>query len=330
MAWKVLVTARAFWSSGPEAYEQLLNAGCEVVKSDPLGPLTVEQLIPRLEGCDAVIASSDAYTPAVFAACPQLKIVSRWGVGIDSVDMAAATEAGVVGTNTPGAMTEAVADYTFGLMLSIARRIPEGEALVRSGGWGEFPGVLVYGKTIGLVGAGMIGQAVARRAAGFGMRILAFDPPRQASPTPDMPAMEFVTLEALYAESDFVCIHVPNLPETKGMFDAKVFAQMKPTAFLINTARGALVNEVDLLAALESGQIAGAAIDVFANEPLPVDHPLRKAPRSVLTPHNAFNAFESTQTMSQMAVDNVLTLMRGERPVGICNPDVWDSPARRA
>lgn len=345
MAWKVLVTARAFWVSGQAANDLLLESGCEVVRSPQAGPLPEDELITQLRGCDAVIASSDPYTARVFAACPWLKIVSRCGVGIDSVDLKAATEAGVVATNTPGAMTEAVADYTFGLLLALCRRIVEGDTLMRSGGWGEYPGTLVYGKTLGLVGAGQIGQGVARRAEGFGMRILAYDPPLQAaveaaksrfSPAGKssaglmgLPSMEFVTLEELLAQSDFVSVHAPNLPETKGLFDAARFSQMKSSAYFINTARGALVNEADLIHALESGQIAGAALDVYSQEPFPAEHPLRKAPRCVLTPHNAFNAVESTETMSRMSAENVLALINGERPESVCNPDVWNSPVLR-
>ncbi len=329
MAWKVLVTARAFWTSGPEPVELLHSAGCEVVRCEP-GPLPEDELIAQLAGCDAVIASSDPYTERVFAACPQLKVVSRCGVGVDSVDLKAATAAGVAATNTPGAMAEAVADYTFGLLLSLARHIVEGDALIRAGGWGEFPGTLVFGKTIGLVGAGMIGQGVARRAAGFGMRVLAFDPLLQASPSADLPRMEFASLEQLLAESDFVSVHAPNLPETQGMFNAARFAQMKRSAYLINTARGALVNEPDLLDALETGRIAGAALDVYVQEPLPSDHALRRAPRRVLTPHNAFNTFESAETMSRVSVENVLAPMHGLRPPFLCNPEVWGAPNRRA
>jgi len=149
MAWNVLVTARAFSVSGQKAREALEGAGCRVTLAPRYGPLPEEELIPLLADCEAVIASSDPYTARVFAACPRLTVVSRCGVGIDSVDLDAAVEAGVVVTNTPGAMTDAVADYTFGLIFAIARRIPEGDALMRSGGWGEYPGALVCGKTLG-------------------------------------------------------------------------------------------------------------------------------------------------------------------------------------
>jgi phosphoglycerate dehydrogenase-like enzyme len=329
---KVLITARAFWVSGQAAREALTSTGHEVVDSPQAGPLPENVLIEQLQGCQAVVASSDPYNARVFAACPELQIVSRCGVGTDSVDLGAAAEAGVVVTNTPGAMTDAVADYTFALLLSLVRRIPEGDALIRSGGWGEYPGVLVCGKTLGLVGFGQIGQGVARRAAGFGMRILAYDPPlaKSSSALPaGLPPVTFVELGDLLARSDFVSIHAPSTPETQGLFNAARFAQMKRTAYLVNTARGALIDENALLHALEAGHIAGAALDVYRQEPLPSDHPLRHAPRCVLTPHNAFNAAEAAAQMSLISAENILALWRGNRAVSVCNPAVWDSPALR-
>lgn len=335
MGWRVVTTARAFWVSGKPALEALAAAGCEAEQSPEAGPLPEERLIPILRDADAVVASSEPYNARVFGACPKLKVVSRCGVGIDAIDLNAATEAGVVVVNTPGAMTEAVGDYAFGLMLSLARRIVEGDALMRSGGWGEYPGTLVCGKTLGLVGFGQIGRAVARRAAGFDMKLLACDPPAaeedRASGTFSnaFPGLEFTDLDDLLARSDFVSVHAPRLPETESMFNADRFARMKPTAFFINTARGALVDDAALIDALEKGTIAGAAIDVYRQEPLPADHPLRRAPRCLLTPHNAFNAVEAASAMSSQAVHNLLAVMRGERPASTCNPAVWDSPALR-
>ncbi len=322
MSWRVLVTARAFWVSGQAAEAALAAAGCEVVRSSRAGPLAEDDLISALLGCHAVIGSSDPYTRRVFAASPDLKIVARCGVGTDSVDMAAAAEAGIVATNTPGAMSEAVADFAFGLMLCIARRLHEGDALMRSGGWDEFRGSSVYGKTLGLVGVGRIGRAVAERAKGFRMRVLACDPELNGS---DAAGLELADLETLLRESDYVSVHAPATPSTLGMFNAARFRQMKPTAYFINTARGALVNESDLIAALESETIAGAALDVYAKEPLPTDHPLRRAPRCLLQPHNAFNALESTQEMSRQSAETVIDLLQGRRPDNVCNPAVWDS-----
>ena len=331
MGWRTLVTARAFWVSGQDANAALERAGCEVVRSPEAGPVPEDQLIGLLRDCDAIIGSSDPYTARLFESCPGLKIVSRCGVGIDSVDLPAATEAGVIVTNTPGAMTDAVGDYTFALILGIARRIAEGDALMRSGGWGEFPGVLVRGKTLGLVGLGQIGQAVAKRSAGFGMRVLAFDPPQAAKGAPPgLPPVEFVSLEQLLAESDFVSVHAPALPETRGLFNGERFAQMKPTAYFINTARGSLVDDAALVDALTRGRIAGAAIDVYNQEPCPPDHPLRRAPRCLLTPHNAFNAAEAAAAMSLLSAEAVIDLSQDRRPASVCNPAVWDSPALRA
>lgn len=330
MGWKTLVTARAFWVSGQAAQERLEADGSETARSPEAGPLAEDILIDLLQGCDAVVASSDPYTARVFSACPRLKIVSRCGVGIDSIDLEAATEAGVLITNTPGAMTDAVGDYTFGLILAVARRIAEGDALMRSGGWGEYPGVLVCGKTLGLVGFGQIGQATARRAVGFGMRLLAYDPFQEQQGAPKgLEHVEYVTLDELLTQSDFVSVHAPNIPETREMFNSARFAQMKPTAYFINTARGALVDEAALVATLEAGQIAGAAIDVYQKEPLPADHPLRRAPRCLLTPHNAFNAVEAAEAMSLISADNILRVRRGDRSASVCNQAVWDAPALR-
>ncbi len=330
MNWRVLVTARAFWVSGQPARDYLEAAGCEVVYTPIAGPLEESYLIEQLQGFDAIIGSSDPYNARVFASCPQLKVVSRCGVGIDSVDVGAATEVGIVVTNTPGAMTESVGDYTFALLLGITRRIHEGDVLMRQGGWGEYPGVGVSGKTIGLVGCGQIGQAVAKRAAGFSMRILAYDPQVAERGLPSgMPDIEFTDLDTVLSESDFVSLHAPNVPETKNMFNRERFAKMKPSAYFINTARGALVDETALIEALENGTIAGAATDVYQQEPLPADHPLRKAPRTLLTPHNAFNSAEAAQAMSVQSAENTLIALRGERPAGLVNTAVLGSPQLR-
>ncbi|HLV81961.1 MAG TPA: phosphoglycerate dehydrogenase [Chthonomonadaceae bacterium] len=331
MSWRVAVTARAVWTSGLAAVATLEAAGCEAVHPPKYGPIPENELIDILQGCDAVVAASDPYTAAVFAACPQLQIVSRCGIGIDSVDLEAATRAGVVVTNTPGAMADGVADYTFGLMLALARKIPAADALMRSGAWGELPGVLVVGKTLGLIGFGRIAQGVARRAGGFAMRLLVCDPPLAEAgfAGEGLPPFTFVGMEELLPQSDFVSVHAPATPETRHLLNAARFAQMKPSAYLINTARGALVDPVALLSALEQGQIAGAAIDVYEQEPLPADSPLRSAPRCLLSPHNAFNAAESVEAMSLQSAENALTLLKGERPDNVVNPEVWRSPALR-
>lgn len=332
MNWHVLVTARAFWFSGDQARAALEGARCTIIHSPNAGPVPEDELIELLHNCDAVIASSDPYTARLFRECPKLKVVSRCGVGYDSVDVNAATEAGIIVTTTPGAMTDAVADYTWGLILALARKIPAGDALMRSGGWGEYPGVLVCGKTLGLVGFGAIGRGVARRAAGFDMKILAYDPAWTADSDPPagMPPIEFTSLDDLLDRSDFVSLHAPNTPETKHMFNTARFVKMKRTAYFINTARGALVDEAALVEALQNGTIAGAAVDVYTAEPCPPDDPLRSAPNIVLTPHNAFNAMEAAEEMSRLSAENILSVMRGDRPAGILNSEVYERTGLRA
>ncbi len=326
MSWRVLATSRAFWDHGLEAQKVLADAGCELVRPDYFARYPSQELIRLLQGCDAVLASSERYTAEVFEACPDLKIVSRVGVGYDAVDVDAATQAGVVCANTPGAMVDAVADFAVGLIIACARRITELDRIVHDGGWDELCGTLVCGKTLGIVGYGQIGRAVARRMAGFDMHILACDP-NVAEPV-DPPA-EIVSLERLLEECDFISLHASALPETRGLFNAERFAAMKPTAFFVNTSRGSLVDEPALIEALENGSIAGAALDVTYEEPLPADDPLRRAPRLILTAHNAFNAMEASSRMCLMAAQNVLTLMQGAAPASTLNPEVYRSPQLR-
>lgn len=328
MEGRILVTARAFWDNGHAAEEMLCAQGFHVERSPVAGPYSDRDLAPLLASYDAIIAATDAYTADLFAACPALRVVARWGIGIDSVDLEAATRAGVAITNTPGTTTEAVADYAFALLLGIARRLAEGDALMRAGGWGEYPGTLVFGKTLGLVGFGQIGQAVARRAAGFAMRVLVHDPLLEGE-AHRWPEVRFLALDELLAEADFVSLHAAVTPETRGMIGAAQLARMRPTAYLANTARGALIDDEALWAALESGAIAGAALDVYTPEPLPADHPLRGAPRCLLTPHNAFNAVEAARATSMSAAQSIVSLWRGERTAPVCNPAVFESPTLR-
>ncbi len=333
MAWKVLVTAKALWISGQQAEAELRAAGCELVRVDDPGKPDEDRMIELLQGCQASFAAMEPYTAKVLAACPDLALISRCGIGIDAIDLPETTEAGVVVTNTPGAMTDAVADLTFAFILGVARRVIELHDTVRSGGWAEIPGVLVFGKTLGLVGFGRIGQAVARRALGFNMKVIACDPVAAQPGAPryerHLPDVEFVSLDELLARADFVSLHAPSLPETQGLFDAARFAAMKPTAYFINTARGSLVDEDALVAALQTGQIAGAATDVFRAEPAPADHPLRKAPHTLLSSHNGFNARECAAAMTLATARNIAAILRGERPETVVNPSVWSSPKLR-
>lgn len=324
--WNVLLTARASFDAGDAGRALLRKAGCRVVVADPFGPLASAALAEALRGFDAVLASSDAYDAAFFAApaTATLKCVSRWGVGLDCVDLVAATRAGVVVCNTPGLLDEAVADYAWALLFAVARRVAAGEDLLRGGDWSVAWGHDIHGKTLGIVGCGRIGSAVARRAAGFGMRVLGHDPF-----APDTPGIERVDLERLLAESDFITLHCALTGANRGLLDARRIALMKPTAYLVNTARGALVDEGALVAALTAGRIAGAALDAFAAEPLPAASPLRSCPRLLITPHQAFNSVETGESVSLAAAGAIVDLLEGRRPVHVANPDVLTSPQAR-
>jgi phosphoglycerate dehydrogenase-like enzyme len=313
---RVLVTANAFLESGETAAGPLVAAGAELVAAPRPGPLPEAELIDCLAGCDAVIASSDPYTRAVLQAAPRLRLIARWGVGVDSIDLAAATERGVLVANAPGLTTEAVADYTFAMLLALARRLCPARELMAAGGWGEFRGVDVWRKCLGIVGFGAIGRAVARRAAGFEMTVLACDPHVDAA-TVTATGARPVALTELLAEADFVTLHAALTPETAGLIDEAALRAMKPAAFLINAARGGLIDEPALLRALREGWIAGAALDVYAAEPLPPAHPLRRLPNCLALPHNAFNSAVTAAAVNHAVTENVLAVMRGEPPPGL-------------
>ena len=328
MSWKVLITARGAKAAGDRAQELLRNAGCEIIFPTKFGPLKGEELIGALTGVDAVLASLDGYSAQVLssAAVSRLKIIARWGVGYDSVDVAAATRNGIVVTYTPGLLDDAVADYAFALLLALARRVHEVHASMQRGEWKNHWGADVGGKTLGIVGLGRIGKAVARRAAGFSMRVLAHTP----HPAPENTGVEFVPLEKLLAESDFVSLHAALTPATRGMIGETQLRQMKRTAYLINTARGALVDEGTLVRALKEGWIAGAALDVFATEPLPADSILRSAPNLLLSPHQSSFARGTGERVSLAAAQAIVEWMNGKKPENVLNPEVFASGALRA
>ncbi|MFT5123756.1 MAG: phosphoglycerate dehydrogenase-like enzyme [Kiritimatiellia bacterium] len=331
MSWNVLITASALSVEpvGARALERLEAAGCTIVHPPKYGPLTEAELLPQLRGIDAVMAGMDPFNRTVLSSeeAKDLKIISRWGVGYDAVDLVAAAELGIVVCNTPGLLNEAVADYTFALLLGLARRIPEGSVSLRAGRWESEWGPDLLGKTLGLIGCGGIGQAVARRARGFDIRLLGCDP----APTPEAEQLgiQFVPLEQLLAESDFVSLHTALTPDTRELIGAPELRAMKPSAYLINTARGAIIDEAAIGQALREEWIAGAALDVFTTEPLPADHPLHGVPNLQLTPHQASLGYESGARVSGAGADAILAVRAGERPRWVLNPDVFESPAFR-
>lgn len=320
----LLVTANAFRESADTAELPVLEAGGRVIYPPRMGPLPTRELIPHLREADAVIAATDQYNSEVLAACPRLRAVVRWGTGYDSVDLAACTAHGVVACNTPGLVVEAVADYVFAAMLSLARGLPQQLSLMRRGEWAEIRGVELFRKTVGLAGFGAIGRAVARRARGFDCRLLAYDPLLSAERIRELGA-EPVGLQRLFSEADFVSLHATLTPESRGMVNAQLLRRMKPTAFFVNAARGPLVDEAALVQALQDGWIAGAAVDAYTEEPPAPDHPLRSHPNCLATPHSAFNTIEAAAATNQAVVEEALAVLRGKRPRFVLNPEVFDT-----
>jgi phosphoglycerate dehydrogenase-like enzyme len=329
MSWKVLITASGFGQTGQQALENLRQAGCRTIISPKPGPLTASEVSSLLPGIDAVLASLDDYSAPLLgsSAAASLKIIARWGVGYDAIDISAATAQGIVVTYTPGMLNDSVADYTFALMLSLARRVHEGHAAMRNGGWKIAWGNDVTGKTLGIIGLGRIGMAVARRASGFAMRLLAFN--RTPKPEAEKLGVELVSLDELLRESDFISLHAALTPQTRGMIGAEQFRKMKPDAILINTARGALVDEPALLNALVENRIAGAALDVFTTEPLPPDSPLRSTPNLLLSPHQGSSSLETGGRVSLAAAKAIIDLMQGRQPDNVLNPQVFKAPQLR-
>jgi phosphoglycerate dehydrogenase-like enzyme len=330
MSWKVLITARTLDEVGQHAVALLKKAGCELVIPPKYGPHPAETLLKLLPGNDAVLASMDKFTAEVLgsAAASQLKLISRWGVGYDAIDLPAATKNGIVVAYTPGLLNEAVADFAFALLLGLARRIHLGHHSMTNGRWEGHWGHDIHGKTLGILGCGRIGLAMARRGTGFNMRLLAHD--ICANPEAEKLGIQFVSLEELLAQSDFVSLHSALTPDNRGLLNEARLRLMKPTAYLINTARGALIDETALAKILNENVIAGAALDAFAVEPLPAEHPLRNAKNVLLTPHLASFARETGERVSNTAAQAIVDLMQGRKPQLVVNPDVFKSPALRA
>jgi glyoxylate reductase len=247
-------------------------------------------------------------------------------VGVDNVDVAAATARGIPVGNTPGVLTDATADFAFALLMSAARRVVEGERQVRAGGWKTWSldtllGADFNGSTLGIVGFGRIGRAVAHRATGFGMRIL-FSDSNLAAPEPGVIATQ-VDLDTLLRESDFISLHTPLTDETRGLINAAAFAKMKSSVVLVNTSRGPVVDQDDLVEALRSHRIFAAALDVTVPEPLPSDSPLLSLENCIIAPHIASASWRTRQKMSLMAVENLIAGLKGEKLPNCVNPEVY-------
>ena len=299
-----------------------------------LAPIFEVRALPGLYPSEDVLADACAEASAILArlavvsrrvieAAPRLRIISRHGVGVDAVDLAAATERGIVVTTTGAANAAAVAEYTFALLLAFARKVRAADASMRRGEWSRGPlvGLELEGKTLGIVGLGAIGRRVARQALGFGMRVLAHDPLLAASPVADV---EMVGFEHVLARSDIVTLHMRLDPTTHGLIDATAIAAMRPSAILVNTSRGEIVDEAALVAALREGRLAGAALDTFEAEPLAATSPLRAMANVILSPHVAGQTHEALARVGVAAAQAIIDELAGRRPAHVFNPEAYE------
>jgi len=314
---------------------EIPHTGLQIIKdrfdaevwTDPAPP-PKQVIIQKAAKVDALASLlTDKIDAEVFAAAPNLKIIAQLAVGYDNIDIKEATKRGIYVTNTPGVLTETTADFAWALLMAVARRVVEADKYIRSGKWevGWHPTMIlgrdVYGATLGIVGVGRIGAAVAKRATGFDMRTLYYDVMRR----PDLEktlGLEFADLDTLLQKSDFVSIHVPLMKKTYHLIDEQKLKLMKKTACLINNSRGPIVDEKALYKALTEGWIAGAALDVFEHEPASVDNPLLKLDNVVVAPHISSSSHETRSRMAEMVAENLIAFFEGRIPPNLVNREV--------
>lgn len=301
---KVLVTPRSFGKTDPALFDRLREAGLTVVRNETGGILSGEQMRSLLADCQGLIVGVDPVNAEVLAAAPQLKAVAKYGVGLDNIDLDACAARGIAVSRTLGAPTEAVADYALALMLAVARKVTLIDSRCRRRDWSKITSIDLFGKTLGIVGLGAIGRAVARRAKGFSMRILAHDIHWDAAYA-EANGIERASLDDICAQADIITLHTQLDDSTRHCIDARRLAAMKPSAILINTARGELVDTAALLAALQEGRIYGAGLDVFEQEP-PVEDGWYSLENLVMGSHCSSSTSGATRIMGNMAVDNLL------------------------
>ena len=310
---KVLIASRSFGPHCPTALERMREAGCELF-ANPWGRAPTEaELIVRIRGVDALISGTEPVTAQVLAAADRLKVIAKHGVGYENIDLEAAKARGIPVAVAGDAIADSVADMAFALLLALARQIPQGDRAVRQGQWPRLVGTELRGKTLGIVGLGQIGKELCKRASGFGMPMLAYDLRRDEQFAASW-GVRYMELDELLAASDAVSLHAPVTPATRGLISARTLALMKPGAYLINTARGELVDETALASALAAGQLAGAASDVFVREP-PGANPLLALENFIATPHSAGQTEDGLRKMGEVTAENALRVLRGEAPL---------------
>lgn len=326
MSFRVLATARSFCNTKGAHHDFLHENDCEVVLHPPDYPISAAELADLVPGYDGLILGLDECDASTIARADRLQVISRYGSGVDRVDLDAATARGIVVTNTPGVNRFAVAELAIGLMISLARRIPQVVNNAHEGVWERVNGWELYEKTLGIIGLGAVGREVAGRAHAFGMRVIAYDPYVKGGAD----YAEIVTsLETLLRESHIVSLHCTATPETINLINPERLAMMRDGAFLINTARGELVDEQAVYNALKSGKLAGVASDVFSEDP-PAGNPLLTLDNVLPTLHMAGTSQESVLRMAMLAAQNLVDVLRGEPCGYVVNPAAWEVRKRRS
>ncbi len=311
---KILVTPTSLCRN--EALIKELSARAELILNTTGKPLTEEDLLPLVADIDGYLAGLDTITARVLENAPKLKAISRYGVGYERVDLEAAGRLGIPVTNTPGANTQSVADLAFGLMLAVARKIPAMNADIKAGGWSRGNGKELYRKTLGIIGLGAIGKALALRAKGFSMSVIAYDPYWDAA-WADANGVVAGTLTEIAAQADVISLHVPHTPETHHIISRELIASMKDGVILINTSRGGLIDEDAAADFVESGKIYGMGIDAFDTEP-PAPHRLYGFDNVIMTPHAGAHTVEAVNNMAAMSVANLFALLEGTGAADRC------------
>jgi D-3-phosphoglycerate dehydrogenase len=320
MSLKVVSTSPTFGYYATEPLEYLKTRGAQIVLAPQGKKMSEEELIEFVRDYDAIIVGIEKITAPVIEASKKLKIITKHGAGVDNVDVKTASARGIVVTSAPGANSDAVADLTVGLFLSLAREIPFADRSVREGKWPRLAGVQMNEKTLGIIGLGQIGKKVVKRALGFDMKVLVYDV-IQDEAFARQTALRYVSLDELLAQSDFISIHVPLMPSTHRLIGERELGILKKQAFIVNISRGNIVDEEALYRSLKEGRIRGAALDVFSQEP-PTGSPLLSLDNVILTPHMGGYTLEALRDTGLICVRNILDLFKGKTPQFVINPEV--------
>jgi D-3-phosphoglycerate dehydrogenase len=310
---KVLVTPRSFGQSDPNLLITLQERVGDVVYNPYGRALTSQEVSSLIEDCDGYIAGVDVIDSQVIAAASKLKVIARYGVGVDKVDLEAARRNQITVTNTPLANAQSVAELTLGLLLSLLRKIPYATIQTKQGEWPRIEGFSLDGKTVGLIGFGMIGRTFARLLGGFGCRLMSYDPFPNREYAEEV-GVELVDLEDLIKRADIVSLHLPLTPDTRNIIDRQMLSSMKTGAYLLNTSRGEIVDEDALVESLRSGHLAGAGLDVLAQEPPADNHPLLMMENVLVTPHSGAHTDGATNAMGWASLEDCLAVLSGQEP----------------